>query len=215
VDSVVVATEVPSRLGRDHRNDRHPQLSHEQGADRPLAASVEKPSAGQRAAGRVHDHRRRCESRGRPAEFASGHLRGAVNVGLTGRFAEWAGDVLDPNRDVVLVGDPTLAREAKVRLARVGYDNVVGRLADPAEVFATRPELRRAVPLARGGERVGRGGFADVSDLLGGYQAWILAGLPTTTSALSAGSGHAVAARAQLGMLADIRAGTLAYSSRS
>ncbi|HET9665812.1 MAG TPA: MBL fold metallo-hydrolase, partial [Desertimonas sp.] len=28
-----------------------------------------------------------------PADFAAGHVRGAVNIGLQGRFAEWAGDV--------------------------------------------------------------------------------------------------------------------------
>lgn len=76
-----------------------------------------------------------------PADFASGHVRGAVNVGLQGRFAEWAGDVLAPDRDVVLVGDPLIALEAKVRLGRVGYDRVVGQLDDPAAVFANRPEL--------------------------------------------------------------------------
>src|SRR5260221_596527 len=41
-----------------------------------------------------------------PNDFAAGHLHGAVNVGLQGRFAEWAGDVLAPDRDVILVGDP-------------------------------------------------------------------------------------------------------------
>jgi hypothetical protein len=49
---------------------------------------------------------------------ASGRLRGAVNVGLQGRFAEWAGDVVSPDRDIVLVGDPALASESKIRLAR-------------------------------------------------------------------------------------------------
>ena len=63
-----------------------------------------------------------------PADFAAGHLRGAVNVGLQGRFAEWAGDVLLPDGNVVLVGDPALAVEAKTRLARVGYDRVAGQL---------------------------------------------------------------------------------------
>jgi DMSO/TMAO reductase YedYZ molybdopterin-dependent catalytic subunit/rhodanese-related sulfurtransferase/glyoxylase-like metal-dependent hydrolase (beta-lactamase superfamily II) len=79
-----------------------------------------------------------------PAEFAVAHLGGAVNVGLQGRFAEWAGDVLPADRDIVLVGDPTLATEAKFRLARVGLDRVVGQLTDPAAVFATRPELVEA-----------------------------------------------------------------------
>lgn len=75
-----------------------------------------------------------------PADFAVGHLRGAVNVGLQGRFAEWGGDVLPTDRDIILAGDPALADEAKTRLARVGLDRVVGQLADAASVFA-RPEL--------------------------------------------------------------------------
>ncbi len=79
-----------------------------------------------------------------PSDFAAGHLRGAVNIGLQGRFAEWAGDVLPPDRDIVLTGDPAFALEAQVRLGRVGYDRVVGQLEDPAQVFATRPELVEA-----------------------------------------------------------------------
>jgi DMSO/TMAO reductase YedYZ molybdopterin-dependent catalytic subunit/glyoxylase-like metal-dependent hydrolase (beta-lactamase superfamily II) len=76
-----------------------------------------------------------------PADYASGHLRGAINVGLRGRFAEWVGDVVSPDRDIVLVGDATLARESKVRLSRAGFDRVVGQLRDLAEVFAQRPDL--------------------------------------------------------------------------
>jgi DMSO/TMAO reductase YedYZ molybdopterin-dependent catalytic subunit/rhodanese-related sulfurtransferase/glyoxylase-like metal-dependent hydrolase (beta-lactamase superfamily II) len=76
-----------------------------------------------------------------PADFAVAHLAGAVNIGLQGRFAEWAGNVLPPERDIVLVGDPARAAEAKVRLARVGLDRVVGQLADPTSVFASKPEL--------------------------------------------------------------------------
>jgi glyoxylase-like metal-dependent hydrolase (beta-lactamase superfamily II)/rhodanese-related sulfurtransferase len=76
-----------------------------------------------------------------PSDFAAGHLRGAINIGLQGRFAEWAGDVLSPDREIVLTGDPALALEARVRLGRVGYDRVVGQLEDPAQVFAARPEL--------------------------------------------------------------------------
>ncbi|WP_454561319.1 molybdopterin-dependent oxidoreductase [Mycobacterium haemophilum] len=76
-----------------------------------------------------------------PGDYASGHLRGAVNVGLQGRFAEWAGHVLSPDRDIVLVGDVELARESKIRLARVGFDRVVGQLRDLAGVLAQRPDL--------------------------------------------------------------------------
>jgi glyoxylase-like metal-dependent hydrolase (beta-lactamase superfamily II)/rhodanese-related sulfurtransferase len=79
-----------------------------------------------------------------PDDYASRHLRGAVNVGLQGRFAEWAGNVLSPDRDIVLVGDAVLARESKIRLSRVGFDRVVGQLHDLAEVFARRPDLAEA-----------------------------------------------------------------------
>src|ERR1700758_1337426 len=79
-----------------------------------------------------------------PVDYACRHLRGAVNVGLQGRFAEWAGNVLSPERDIVLVGDSALARESKTRLARVGFDRVVGQLRDLAEVFVQRPDLLEA-----------------------------------------------------------------------
>jgi glyoxylase-like metal-dependent hydrolase (beta-lactamase superfamily II)/rhodanese-related sulfurtransferase len=81
-----------------------------------------------------------------PADYASGHLRGAVNAALKGRFAEWAGNVLPPDRDIVLVGEPGDARESKVRLSRVGLDRVVGQLRDPSEVFAQRPDVVEQTP---------------------------------------------------------------------
>lgn len=76
-----------------------------------------------------------------PAEYACRHLRGAVNVGLRGRFAELAATVLSAERDIVLVGDAEQSRETKTRLSRVGLDRVVGQLQDPAAVFAQRPDL--------------------------------------------------------------------------
>jgi DMSO/TMAO reductase YedYZ molybdopterin-dependent catalytic subunit/glyoxylase-like metal-dependent hydrolase (beta-lactamase superfamily II)/rhodanese-related sulfurtransferase len=76
-----------------------------------------------------------------PADFAAGHLRGAVNVGLQGRFAEYVGSVLPPDREVVLVGDPMAADEGKLRLGRVGYDRVVGQLDDPGRAYASRPDV--------------------------------------------------------------------------
>jgi glyoxylase-like metal-dependent hydrolase (beta-lactamase superfamily II)/rhodanese-related sulfurtransferase len=82
-----------------------------------------------------------------PAEFASGHLRGAVNVGMEGRFAEYAGDIARPDQPIVLVTDPGREAEAKVRLARIGFDRVVGAVADVEQFLAEHPE--RAVPALR------------------------------------------------------------------
>nr|WP_051467107.1 MBL fold metallo-hydrolase [Actinomadura oligospora] len=68
-----------------------------------------------------------------PESFASGHLPGAVNVPLGGRFAEWAGVVLEAHDEIVLCGDPSAAREARNRLARIGFDRVLGALATPVD----------------------------------------------------------------------------------
>jgi glyoxylase-like metal-dependent hydrolase (beta-lactamase superfamily II)/rhodanese-related sulfurtransferase len=75
--------------------------------------------------------------------FATGHLRGAVNVGLGGRYAEYAGSVISPEEDIVIITEPGMATEAKVRLARIGYDRVVGWF--PADGLADVPsEVERA-----------------------------------------------------------------------
>ena len=84
---------------------------------------------------------------GRPAElFASGHLRGSVNVGLDGRFAEYAGDVLRPGQQVVLVTEPGREDEARVRLARIGFDHVVGALDGLDAALLERPDLAEQAP---------------------------------------------------------------------
>ncbi|MGE2717711.1 MBL fold metallo-hydrolase [Mycolicibacterium litorale] len=65
----------------------------------------------------------------RPVEdFATGHLRGTVNVGFDGRFAETGGMVADVGEPVALITYPGQEQEAALRLARVGSDNVLGYL---------------------------------------------------------------------------------------
>ncbi|MDH3706187.1 MAG: rhodanese-like domain-containing protein [Acidimicrobiia bacterium] len=75
-----------------------------------------------------------------PEEFARGHLRGSVNVGLNGRYAEFAGSVVPSDVDIVLVVDEGFEVEAKNRLARIGFDRVLGHLARPLTVFAENPD---------------------------------------------------------------------------
>jgi len=177
--------------------------------------------------------------------FAMGHLRGAVNVGLDGRFAEYAGDVVAPDDTIVLVTDPGHEAEARVRLARIGFDRVVGATSRIEELLSTMPEHAasaarvsavelegwladepavqvvdvrsgteqaagsvvgaRSIPLAELRARMGEldpsapvvvycsvgyrssvaasflraHGFGQVADILGGYDAWARAGLPT------------------------------------
>ncbi|MCX6463662.1 MAG: rhodanese-like domain-containing protein [Pseudonocardiales bacterium] len=169
-----------------------------------------------------------------PGDFAAGHVRGSVNVGLGGRFAETAGQVLAAGDDVVLVADPGTETEARDRLALIGFDRVLGHLTGgaagapaehltpagrltaaqvaaappdvqlvdvrgPGEVRAAGtvpgaelvplPELvarasrfdpaRPTIVFCAGGYRssvaasaLRARGFADVSDLIGGFAAW-------------------------------------------
>jgi hydroxyacylglutathione hydrolase len=84
---------------------------------------------------------------GRPTEvFSSGHLRGSVNVGLDGRFAEYAGDILRPGQSVIVITDPGREDEARIRLARIGFDHVVGALHDIDRVLVERPDLAEPAP---------------------------------------------------------------------
>ena len=202
------------------------QLAH---ADEPARLPLEDVLRRQAAGAAVLDVRS-------PEEFARGHLRGSVNVGLDGRFAEYAAEVV--GGDIVVVCEEGRARDARMRLSRVGLDSVVGVLDQPERAFTERPEVtgtasrltarqlagtRAArpglvlldvrgpgereqgyiegsvhIPLAQLRERSGEldparplvaycaggyrssiassllraSGFADVSDLVGGYGAW-------------------------------------------
>ncbi|TAM90489.1 MAG: MBL fold metallo-hydrolase [Jatrophihabitans sp.] len=66
-----------------------------------------------------------------PDEFAGGHLRGSINVGLDGRFAETAGMVAGLDERIVVVAEPGREQETRTRLGRIGFDNVVGYVAWP------------------------------------------------------------------------------------
>ncbi len=62
------------------------------------------------------------------AEYCGGHLRGSLNIGLSGQFATWAGTLLDRQRPIVLVASPGREEEAAIRLGRIGFDHVAGYL---------------------------------------------------------------------------------------
>jgi hydroxyacylglutathione hydrolase len=63
-------------------------------------------------------------------EFAAGHVPGSVNIALGGQFASWAGTVLGLTSHPVLIADTDAQlEEARVRLARIGMENLDGYLA--------------------------------------------------------------------------------------
>jgi glyoxylase-like metal-dependent hydrolase (beta-lactamase superfamily II)/rhodanese-related sulfurtransferase len=63
------------------------------------------------------------------AAFGNGHIPGALNIGLGGQFASWAGTLLTLGTTLVLVADDhDQVDEAVTRLARVGIETVNGYL---------------------------------------------------------------------------------------
>jgi hydroxyacylglutathione hydrolase len=72
----------------------------------------------------------------RPAgRFAPLHPAGALNVGLDGQYASWVGTLVRPDQEIVLICEPGREEEAVMRLARVGYENVVGILEGGVEAW--------------------------------------------------------------------------------
>ena len=63
-------------------------------------------------------------------DFACGHVPGSINIALSGQFATWAGTVLGLSAHPVLIAatDEQIA-EARIRLARVGMEDLDGYLA--------------------------------------------------------------------------------------
>ena len=60
--------------------------------------------------------------------FTEGFIPGSISIGLEGRFAEWAGNVLPFDKDIILVTEEGKEEETIIRLSRVGFDKMQGYL---------------------------------------------------------------------------------------
>lgn len=61
-------------------------------------------------------------------DFTMGFVPGSISIGLEGRFAEWAGSLLPFDKNFILVTETGKEKESIVRLARVGFEKIVGYL---------------------------------------------------------------------------------------
>lgn len=61
--------------------------------------------------------------------FSKGFVPRSINIGLDGQFAPWVGALIaDVKQSILLVTDPGKEEESVIRLARVGFDHVIGHL---------------------------------------------------------------------------------------
>lgn len=69
--------------------------------------------------------------------FTEGFVPDSMSIGLDGRFAEWAGSLLPFEQSLILVTETGKEEETIVRLARVGFDKVLGYLEGGFETWKT------------------------------------------------------------------------------
>jgi glyoxylase-like metal-dependent hydrolase (beta-lactamase superfamily II)/rhodanese-related sulfurtransferase len=82
--------------------------------------------------------------------FAAEHVRGSVNIGLSGRYASWVGTLLDPAQSIVIVAAPGREEESATRLGRIGFDRIAGFLRGGVAAARNRPaELVRGARVDR------------------------------------------------------------------
>jgi len=61
--------------------------------------------------------------------FSKGFIPNSVNISLDGQFAPWVGSLIpDVKQQLLIISEPGREEETVMRLARVGYDNVIGYL---------------------------------------------------------------------------------------
>ena len=69
------------------------------------------------------------------ADYCRAHVPKSLHVGLDGQYASWVGTLVKPSDKLLLVAEPGREEEAVLRLARVGYENVIGMLAGGFEAW--------------------------------------------------------------------------------
>jgi hydroxyacylglutathione hydrolase len=74
-------------------------------------------------------------------DFEGEHLKGAINIPLSGKYATWAGSMLTHSEPIIVIAEEGGEEEAVMRLGRIGFDNVAGYLADGMRALEKRPEL--------------------------------------------------------------------------
>jgi rhodanese-related sulfurtransferase len=74
-------------------------------------------------------------------DFEGGHLKGSLNIALSGKYATWAGSMLSHDRPIVVIAEEGGEDEAVMRLGRIGFDNVAGFLAGGMNALLRRDDL--------------------------------------------------------------------------
>ena len=76
-----------------------------------------------------------------PGSFAQIHIKRSINAGLDGKYATWAGTLIDRERPILVIAPDGREEEAAMRLGRIGFDNVAGYVEGGIEAARSREDL--------------------------------------------------------------------------
>ncbi len=80
-----------------------------------------------------------------PDDFEKGFVPGSLNIGLNGQYAVWVGTLIDIKQPLILVTEIGKEEESILRLARVGYENVIGYLEGGAATWDGKLETVKSI----------------------------------------------------------------------
>jgi len=127
--------EAPDYFVHDAILNRKERASLEAAMQKTLKPlSLDEVLAMQRSGGQILDVREGID-------FEGGHLKGALNIAVNGKYATWAGSMLASDAPIVLIAEEGGEQEAVMRLGRIGFDNVAGYLAGGMAALAARDDL--------------------------------------------------------------------------
>lgn len=95
--------------------------------------------------------------------FEKGFIHRSINIGLNGQFAVWVGTLIDIRKPLILVTEPGKEHESVLRLARVGYENIIGYLEGGIKTWTGRLDSVRSITAAE--LKAGKADDAEVLDV--------------------------------------------------
>ncbi len=64
----------------------------------------------------------------KPADFAKGHLKGAINIPFNQSFTNWAGELIGYDQDIVLIANEEILEKVKESFSSIGLDRFVSSI---------------------------------------------------------------------------------------
>lgn len=81
----------------------------------------------------------------KPDDFETGYIPSSLSIGLSGQYAVWVGTLIDIKQPLVLIAEDGKEEEAVLRLARVGYENVLGYLEGGVKTWDGKLDTVRSI----------------------------------------------------------------------